>query len=84
MNELPKVHIPTREVREKRCLIQYRQRLVRQKVGVQNAIPAILSREGISSYSLMGRRSKKTIDCENPNRGMNQSDQILDLTGLAS
>ena len=49
MNQLPKVHIPSREVREQRCLIQYRQRLVRQKVSVQNAIRAILSREGTTT-----------------------------------
>jgi hypothetical protein len=33
----------------------------------------------------MGCRFKtKRIYCENPNRGMNQSNQIIDLTGLAS
>jgi hypothetical protein len=34
---------------------------------------------------LMGCRFETNrINCENPNRGLNRSTQILDLTGLAS
>jgi hypothetical protein len=41
--------------------------------------------EWVSSYSLMGRRfDTNRSHCENPNRGMNQSDQISDLTSLDS
>jgi transposase len=48
MNQLPTVHIPEKKVREKRALIKYRQRLVRHKVSIKNAIRAIFAREGIT------------------------------------
>ena len=44
MNQLPTVHIPEKKVREKRALIKYRQRLVRHRVSIKNAIRAIFAR----------------------------------------
>jgi transposase len=49
MNQLPTVHIPNKQVREKRALITYRQRLVKYRRGIKNAIRAIFSREGITT-----------------------------------
>ena len=46
MNQLPTVHIPKREVRQKRVLIQYRQRLVKRVTQIKNNIRAILEKEG--------------------------------------
>jgi transposase len=48
MNQLPTVHIPKREVRQKRGLIQYRQRLVKRVTQIKNNIRAILEKEGFS------------------------------------
>jgi len=49
MNQLPTVHIPNKQVREKRALITYRHRLVKYRRGIKNAIRAIFSREGITT-----------------------------------
>ena len=49
MSQLPTVHVPTKKVREKRALIKYRQRLIKHRKSIKNAIRAILSREGITS-----------------------------------
>lgn len=46
MNQLPMVHMPKREVRQKRALIQYRQRLVKRVTQIKNNIRAILEKEG--------------------------------------
>jgi len=48
MNQLPTVHIPKRQVRQKRTLIQYRQRLVKRCTQIKNNIRAILDKEGCS------------------------------------
>ena len=47
MDQLPKVHIPSKKVREKRSLIQYRQKLITRRTQIKNTIRAILQREGI-------------------------------------
>jgi len=49
MSQLPTVHIPPKPVREKRALIQYRQRLVKHRRSIQLAIRALFSREGITT-----------------------------------
>ena len=49
MNQLPTVHIPNKQVREKRSLIKYRQRLVKHRRSIQSAIRSIFSREGITT-----------------------------------
>ena len=49
MNQLPTVYIPNKQVREKRALIKYRQRLVKHRRSIQNAIRSIFSREGITT-----------------------------------
>ena len=48
MNQLPVVHMPNRQVRQKRALIQYRQRLVKRRTQMKNNIRAILEKEGYS------------------------------------
>jgi transposase len=47
MNQLPLVHLPEREVRQWRSLIQYRQSLVGSRTSVKNRIRSILDREAI-------------------------------------
>ena len=49
MNQLPTVHMPEKKVREKRALIKYRQRLVKYRRNIKNAIRAIFSRQGITT-----------------------------------
>ena len=48
MNQLPTVHIPKRRVRQKRALIQYRQKLVMRVTQIKNNIRAILDKQGYS------------------------------------
>jgi len=48
MNQLPTVHIPKQQVRQKRALIQYRQALVKRRTQIKNNIHAILDKEGYS------------------------------------
>ncbi len=47
MKQLPTVHIPKREVRQKRALIQYRHKLIRRRTQIKNTIRAILNKEGL-------------------------------------
>jgi len=61
MNQLPTVHIPEKKVREKRALIKYRQRLVRYRVSIKNAIRAIFAREGIAMATGKGTWSKEGL-----------------------
>ena len=65
MHQLPKVHIPVKAVREHRALIEYRQRLVRQRVGIKNAIRAIFTSQGMS----MLKESKRDISNLSMDRG---------------
>ena len=58
MNQLPKVHIPIKAVREHRALIKYRQRLVRQRIGIKNAIRAIFTAQGMPMLKGKGLWSK--------------------------
>ena len=48
MGQLPTVHMPKKQVREKRALIKCRQRLVKYRTSIKNAIRAIFDREGIA------------------------------------
>jgi transposase len=50
--KLPRVHVPTSEVRQWRSLIEYRTSLVRRRTMVRNTIHAVMLREG---KSLAGR-----------------------------
>ena len=61
MNQLPTVHIPIKEVREHRALIKYRQRLVRQRIGIKNAIRAIFTGQGMSMLKGKGAWSKEGL-----------------------
>jgi len=47
MGQLPTVHMPKKDVREKRALIKYRQRLVSHRTTIKNTIRAIFARQGI-------------------------------------
>jgi transposase len=47
MGQLTTVHMPQKEVREKRALIKYRQRLVKYRTSIKNGIRAIFARERI-------------------------------------
>lgn len=46
MNQLRLVHVPERETREWRALINYRHRLIRQRTSSKNHIRDVLNREG--------------------------------------
>ena len=48
MNQLPTVHMPKPEVRQKRALIQYRQQLVKRRTQIKNNIRAIIEKAGYS------------------------------------
>lgn len=49
MEQIPKVHIPLKCIREQRAFIKYRQRLIKHRTSIKNAIRAIFLREGITS-----------------------------------
>ena len=51
MNQLPTVHIPKPQVRQKRVLIRYRQTLVARVVQIKNNIRSILGKQGYSMAS---------------------------------
>lgn len=46
MNQLSLVHVPAREVRQWRSLIQYRHTLVERRVAIRNSIHALLAVQG--------------------------------------
>jgi transposase len=48
VNQLPLVEVPSKEVREWRSLIHYRQSLVRRRTMIKNTIHSIVSRQAIS------------------------------------
>jgi len=62
MNQLPTVHMPKREVRQKRALIQYRQRLVKRVTQIKNNIRAILEKEGCSMPKGKSGWSKSSME----------------------
>jgi transposase len=75
MGQLPTVHMPKKDVREKRALIKYRQRLVSSKTSTKNSIRAILAREGITMM-----RGAKAWSCE----GLRWlQDQAIDLAQIS-
>jgi transposase len=55
VNQLPQVKLPSKEVREWRSLIHYRQSLVTRRTMIKNTIHAILNRQAISMPS--GKRA---------------------------
>ena len=50
VNQLPLVEVPSKEVREWRSLIQYRQSLVARRTAIQNTIHSIICPGRASSY----------------------------------
>jgi transposase len=62
MNQLRTVHIPNRQVRQKRALIQYRQSLVARCVQIKNNIRAILDKEGLTMAAGKSGWSKESIE----------------------
>jgi transposase len=95
MNQLPTVHVPSREVRQKRALIQYRQRLVKRATQIKNSIRAILDKEGYSmakgkcgwteqSLEQLRQLSRPVEECDGNNlwRGqLNVELAMLEATG---
>ncbi len=61
MRQLPTVHVPKREVRQKRSLIQYRQRLVKRRTQIKNNIRSILDKEGLRLVSGKSGWSKQSL-----------------------
>jgi transposase len=61
MNQLPTVHMPEPEVRQKRLLIQYRQRLVKRVVQIKNSIRSILDKAGCSMPDGKNGWSKRSV-----------------------
>ncbi len=55
VNQLPQVKLPSKEVREWRSLMHYRQSLVARRTMIKNTIHAILTRQAISMAS--GKRA---------------------------
>lgn len=62
MNQLPEVHVPNRQVRQKRSLIQYRQRLVKRRTQIKNNIRALLEKEGLSLRGGKNGWSKVSVE----------------------
>ena len=62
MNQLPMVHMPARQVRQKRALISYRQTLVKRRTQIKNSIRAILDREGLKLPAGQKGWSKKQFE----------------------
>lgn len=62
MNQLRTVHIPNRQVRQKRALIQYRQSLVARCVEIKNSIHSILDKEGLSMPSGKSGWTKESVE----------------------
>jgi transposase len=48
MNQVPPVHMPSPVVRQKRSLIEYRNKLVCRQTAIKNSIRAILTQQGLS------------------------------------
>ena len=61
MNQLPTVHMPTRQVRQKRALIRYRQSLVKRRTQIKNNIRSILDKEGLRLGAGKNGWSKKSL-----------------------
>jgi transposase len=62
MGQLATVHMPGKDVREKRALIRYRQRLVKYRTSIKNGIRAIFAREGISTVRGKGIWSQEGLN----------------------
>jgi len=62
MNQLRTVHIPVRQVRQKRALIQYRQSLVARCVQIKNNIRAILDKEGLTMSAGKSGWTKESVE----------------------
>jgi transposase len=62
MNQLPTVHMPKPSVRQKRCLIQYRQTLVSMVVQIKNNIRSILDKQGLRLSAGKNGWSEKSIE----------------------
>jgi transposase len=76
MGQLNCVHIPKKEVRQKRSLINFRQSLVGRRTQIKNSIHSILDKEGLGhvlpkgkkgwtkhSIKMLSNISKKLEDC---------------------
>jgi len=62
MNQLRTVHIPNRQVRQKRALIQYRQSLVAKCIQIKNSIHSIMDKEGLSMAAGKSGWTRESIE----------------------
>jgi transposase len=62
MNQLKMVHIPKRQVRQKRAMIHHRQSIVGRSTQIKNSIRAILDKEGLAMPSGKKGWSKQSIE----------------------
>lgn len=62
LGQIPVVHVPGREVRQRRMLINYRQGLVERVVGIKNSIRSILDREGLTMASGRSGWTLKSVE----------------------
>ena len=64
MGYLPEVYIPADQIRQWRCLIQHRIRLVRDRTRLKNRISGLLNREGcrITASDPFGKKGRAQID----------------------
>jgi len=62
MNQLPVVHIPKPQVRQKRALIQYRQTLVARVIQIKNSIRSILDKQGYTMAMGKSGWTKKSLE----------------------
>ncbi len=65
MNQLPIVHMPKPDVRQKRALIQYRHTLVERVVAIKNNIRSILDKQGLSMPAGKSGWTNKTVESLN-------------------
>ena len=77
VNQLPLVHMPSPQVRQKRMLIAYRHKLVERRTGIKCQIHAILDRQGLSCAS-----GKKTWNQESLQRLRELSKPLAELAEL--
>lgn len=70
LNQLRLVHVPERETRQWRALINYRHRLIRQRTSSKNHIRDVLNREGLwlarGSAAWTGKGLEQLLDLARP------------------
>ncbi len=57
LDEVPRVHVPSVDVRSWRMMIEFRQKLLARRVSVKNQIRGMLKSQGITSGEIAGGKS---------------------------